>query len=485
MPNLPASTSRSPLPSRRLPRLPYRPTERRKESRKRRHIFERTGFSDDNIPRFQDHKNDRELESISMSDTRQNAPSAPTPAPNIPASKSNSKRKWLMTLLAGVILVAAVAYGVYYFLVARWHESTDDAYVNGNVVLITPQVTGTVIAVNADDTQTVKIGDPLVVLDHADARVALQQAEANLAQTVRQVRGLFANDEQFRAQIAQRQSDLSRAQDDLRRRLTVAQSGAVSQEEISHARDAVKAAQAALDAAGQQLASNRALTANTTIANHPNVLAAAARVRDAYLSHARDTLPAPVTGYVAKRSVQVGQRVSPGTPLMAIVPLESVWVDANFKEVQLKHMRIGQPVRLTADVYGSSVVYQGTVVGFSAGTGSAFSLLPAQNATGNWIKVVQRLPVRIALDPRELQAHPLRIGLSMQVDVDIKNQSGSQLGSAQNTVYQTNVFDKYGDEADAEIARIIAANAGPDAGTTSTRKSAAHEAKATSGAAIM
>ena len=408
-----------------------------------------------------------------MSDTQQTAAS-------VQSQTNNGRRKLLMTLLVGVILIAAIAYGLYYFLVARFHEDTDDAYVNGNVVQITPQVTGTVIAVNADDTQTVKAGDPVVVLDGADARVSLQQAEANLAQTVRQVRGLFVNNDQYQAQIAQRQADLSRAQDDLRRRLTVAQTGAVSQEEISHARDTVKGAEAALDAAQQQLASNRALTSNTTIATHPNVLAAAAKVRDAYLSHARNTLPAPVTGYVAKRSVQVGQRVAPGTPLMAIVPLESVWVDANFKEGQLKHMRIGQPVELTADVYGSSVVYHGKVVGFSAGTGSAFSLLPAQNATGNWIKVVQRLPVRIALDPQELRAHPLRIGLSMQADVDIKNENGGQLGNAQNTVYQTNVFDKYGAEADAEIARIVAANAGSNAPAVA-RRTPATQAPARSG----
>ncbi|MFL9989197.1 EmrA/EmrK family multidrug efflux transporter periplasmic adaptor subunit [Paraburkholderia sediminicola] len=406
-----------------------------------------------------------------MSTTQQPAattqPTQPAPQPTQPAQPpaNNGKRKRMMTLLVIVILIAAVAYGLYYFLDARFHEDTDDAYVNGNVVQITPQVTGTVVAVNADDTQTVKAGDPLVVLDPADARVALEQAEANLAQTVRQVRGLFADDNQYQAQVAQRQSDLSRAQDDLKRRLTVAQTGAVSAEEISHARDAVKSAQASVDAAQQQLASNRALTANTTIANHPNVQAAAAKVRDAYLNNARNNLPAPVTGYVAKRSVQVGQRVSPGTPLMAIVPLGGVWVDANFKEVQLKYMHIGQPVELTADVYGSSVVYHGKVVGFSAGTGSAFSLLPAQNATGNWIKVVQRLPVRIALDPQELEKHPLRIGLSMQADVSIKDQSGGQLGQAPNTVYQTNVFDKYGDEADAEIARIISENAGPNGGS--------------------
>ncbi|SAK76976.1 secretion protein HlyD family protein [Caballeronia hypogeia] len=402
-----------------------------------------------------------------MSDPQQNA-AAPAP------KQSNGKRRRLMTLIVLVIIIAAVAYGLYYFLVARFHESTDDAYVNGNVVQITPQVVGTVVSVNADDTQTVKVGDPLVALDPADSKIALDQAEANLAQTVRQVRTFFVNNNQYEAQIALRRSDLSRAQDDLKRRMQVAQTGAVSQEEISHARDAVRSAQAALDAAEQELASNRSLTANTTIADHPNVLAAAAKVRDSYINYARNTLPAPVTGYVAKRSVQVGQRVAPGNPLMAIVPLNAVWVDANFKEVQLKHMRIGQPVELTADLYGSSVVYHGKVIGFSAGTGSAFSLLPAQNATGNWIKVVQRLPVRIELDPKELEAHPLRIGLSMNVDVTIKNDQGGQLGNAQNTVYQTNVFENYGAQADQEIARIIQQNAGTGAGTGAQSSSSAH-----------
>jgi membrane fusion protein, multidrug efflux system len=373
---------------------------------------------------------------------------------------TNGKRRLLMTLLVVALLTAAIAYGLYYFLVARFHATTDDAYVNGNVVQITPQVMGTVISLNADDTQTVHVGDPIVVLDPADSKVTLDQAEANLAQAVRQVRTLFVNNNQYAAQVALRQSDLSRAEDDLRRRMTIAQTGAISLEEVSHARDAVRGAQASLNAAEQELQSNRALTANTDIADHPNVLAAAAKVRDSYINYARNTMPAPVTGYVAQRSVQVGQRVSPGTPLMAIVPLNSVWVDANFKEVQLTHMRIGQPVELTADVYGSGVVFHGKVIGFSAGTGSAFSLLPAQNATGNWIKVVQRLPVRIGLDPQELEKHPLRIGLSMTVDVTIKNDQGGQLGAAPNTVYQTDVFARYGNQADAEIARIIQENEG-------------------------
>ncbi|SDQ57379.1 membrane fusion protein, multidrug efflux system [Paraburkholderia fungorum] len=373
-------------------------------------------------------------------------------------AQPSTKRKVLLSLLAASVVVAGAGYGAYYFTVGRYHQSTDDAYVSGNLVQLTPQVTGTVIAVNADDTQIVKQGAPLVTLDNADAKIALSNAEATLGQTVRQVSGLYVNNDFYAATVAQRQSDLARANDDLKRRQAVADTGAVSGEDIAHARDAVSAAQAALDAARQQAEANHALTDRTSIEQHPNVQAAASKVRDAYLNYARNTLPAPVTGYVARRSVQVGQRVAPGTPLMAIVPLDGVWVDANFKEGQLTHMRIGQPVTLSADVYGSGVKYHGRVVGFSAGTGSAFAVLPAQNATGNWIKVVQRLPARIALDQRELDAHPLRIGLSMQVDVDTHEESGAQLGAAVNTSYRTDVFAQYGDEADAEIARIIAQN---------------------------
>jgi len=393
----------------------------------------------------------------------------------------NGKRKLMMTLLVIAILIATLAYGLYYFLIARFHEDTDDAYVDGNVVEITPQVVGTVISVNADDTQTVHVGDPLVALDPADSKVTLDQAEANLAQTVRQVRTLFVNDNQYQAQVALRQSDLSRAQDDLRRRMTIAQTGALSLEDISHARDAVRAAQASLDSAQQELQSNRSFTWNTTIASHPNVLAAAAKVRDSYINYARNTMPAPVTGYVAQRSVQVGQRVSPGNPLMAIVPLTAVWVDANFKEVQLTHMRVGQPVELTADVYGSGVVFHGKVIGFSAGTGAAFSVLPAQNATGNWIKVVQRLPVRIGLEPQELEKHPLRIGLSMNVDVTVKDDQGGQLGVAKNTVDKTNVFAAYGNQADAEIARIIQANAEASGLGNEARNASVHSTKLVAG----
>ncbi|WP_322044799.1 HlyD family efflux transporter periplasmic adaptor subunit [Paraburkholderia sp. J67] len=376
----------------------------------------------------------------------------------IEQEKKGGKRKVLLAGFVTALAAAAVAYGAYYELIAQFHVDTDDAYVNGNVVQITPQVTGTVVSVNADNTQIVKAGDPVVQLDPADTRIALQQAEANLGQTVRRVHGLYADDDQFRADIAQRQSDLTKAQDDLRRRLATGVTGAVSDEDIAHARDAVNSAKAALDAAQHKLGANLALTANTTVGQHPDVLAAAAKVRDAYLAFARTTLPAPVTGYVAQRSVQVGQRVSPGAPLMSVVPLNQVWVDANFKEWQLRHIRVGQPVDLSADVYGSSIVYHGKVAGFTPGTGSALALLPAQNATGNWIKVVQRLPVRIEIPETELEKHPLRVGLSMNVDVNVKDASGAQLGADSSSSYKTNVFVHYGDDADAAIARIIAAN---------------------------
>jgi membrane fusion protein (multidrug efflux system) len=413
-----------------------------------------------------------------MSDNKpQAAPSAapaPTPAA-APNGNGNGKRKRMLTTLAAALVVAGVGYGLYWGLYGRWFESTDDAYVQGNVVQVTPQVAGTVVAIRADDTQLVTAGQPVIELDRADARVALEQAEAALAQTVRQVRTLYSNTSAYTATLAMRESDLSKAKDDLARRKQIAGTGAVSQEEISHAQTAVQAAQAALEAAKEQLQGNRVLTEQTTLERHPNVLQAAAKVREAYLAYARTSLPASVTGYVAKRSVQVGQRVAPGTPLMAIVPLDQLWVDANFKEVQVRHMRVGQPVELVADVYGSSVTYHGKVVGFSAGTGSAFSLLPAQNATGNWIKVVQRLPVRVSLDPKELKEHPLRVGLSMEAKVDIHDEGGQALATAATaSPLQTTVYDQAGKEADQVIASIIAANAGR--GTASTAPAAASRA---------
>jgi membrane fusion protein, multidrug efflux system len=404
------------------------------------------------------------------------APNAPagTVAANAPANPTgngNGKRRRAMLILALIILVAAASYGIYWAKVARFHESTDDAYVSGNLVQITPQVAGTVVSIAADDTDLVKQGDTLVVLDTADAQVALDRALAELAQTVRKVRNLFVNTEQFEATVTLRQVELERAQTDLERRSGLDEPGAVSAEDIQHARAAVSAAKAALTVAKEQLNSTRSLVEDTSIAQHPDVLAAAGRVREAYLALQRSTIPSAVTGYVAKRSVQVGQRVSPGAALMAIVPLNEVWVDANFKEVQLQHLRIGQPVTLTADSYGDKIEFRGSVAGMSAGTGGAFALLPAQNATGNWIKVVQRLPVRVVIDPEDLAKHPLRVGLSMTATVDIHNQGGAVLADAPRSkpAYSTPVFTQDSRAAEELIAKVIRDNAGKkNVGTLST-----------------
>lgn len=385
--------------------------------------------------------------------------SNPVPGPG------NNKRKRLLRLMGIAFAAMGLAYGAYWLLHGRFHEDTDDAYVAGNVVQITPQVAGTVVAIRADDTDFVKAGGPLVQLDPLDAKVALDQAEAQLAQTVREVRGLFANDASLAALVKQREADLAKAKDDAARRLAVAESGAVSQEEIAHAKAGLQAAEAALVSAREQLAANRALIDRTTVANHPNVARAAARVEESYIAYERATIPAPVTGFVAKRSVQVGQRVAPGMPLMAVIPLDQVWVDANFKEGQLKQMRIGQTATLSADLYGSRVSYHGRVIGMGAGTGAAFALLPPQNATGNWIKVVQRIPVRIAFDAGELAQHPLRVGLSMLVDVDIHDRSGPQLAAASRPepAATTAVFADLGKAAAARVKAIIDANLRGDA----------------------
>ena len=386
-----------------------------------------------------------------------------------------SRKKALLGVGAAV-LAGAAAWGAWHALYAGQDESTDNAYVQGNVVQITPQLSGTVLGIAADDTDYVQAGQMLVRLDPADAKVALEQAEAALAQTVREVRTLYANNAPLAAQIklreaelARARTDLARAQDDVARRQPLLASGAVGAEELNHAKaqlaatqSAVAAAQSAVAAAREQLASNRALTDGTTVENHPSVQRAAVRVHEAMLALQRTELPAPVSGHVAKRSVQLGQRVAAGAPLMSVIALEQLWVDANFKEGQLQRLRIGQPATLEADVYGKKVAFHGRVEGLGAGTGAAFSLLPAQNATGNWIKIVQRVPVRIALDPAELRAHPLRIGLSMDVTVDVSHTEGKTLADAvrREPVAQTAVFSHGEAEADEQVRRIVAANLG-------------------------
>ncbi|TCS17476.1 HlyD family efflux transporter periplasmic adaptor subunit [Caulobacter sp. BK020] len=365
------------------------------------------------------------------------------PAPNTDAT---GKRRILFAGLAAAVLFAAGGYGAYYALVGSHRVETDNAYVGAYVAQVTPLVGGPVRSVAVNDTQAVKQGQVLVVLDDTDARIALASAQADLASAQRKVRGYLATDQSLSAQIAARgadqaraaatlasaKSDLDRTRVDLDRRKALAATGAVSGDELTRAQNAFANAQAAYDsakAAQVQTAANRAaavgslaanavLTDGTSIDTNPEVAAARARVDQAAVDLARTVIRAPIDGVVTRRNVQAGQRVAAGAVLMQVVPVQQAYVDANFKEGQLRKVRIGQPVELEADLYGGSVKYHGTVAGLSGGTGSAFALIPAQNATGNWIKVVQRLPVRVAIDPADLKAHPLRVGLSMKATID-------------------------------------------------------------------
>ena len=406
-------------------------------------------------------------------------------------SNTKTARKRALAAIAGVVVLAAILYGVYWFIYLSHYQSTDDAYVQGNVVQITPEVAGTVVRVEVQDTDAVKPGQLLVALDPADARVTLDQAEATLAQTVREVRQVYGNDASSQADIRFRQADaartgaeLLRAEQDLARRHVLAQRQVISREDLAHAqatvdaaRAAYAAAQATLQGARSQLNASRALTEGVGVSAHPKVAAAASGVRMAYIAAQRTQLRAPVGGLVAKRSVQLGQRVQAGAPMMAIIPLDQVWVDANFKEVQLRKMRVGQAATLTADVFGKDVRFHGRVAGLGAGTGAAFALIPAQNATGNWIKVVQRVPVRIALDASELREHPLRLGLSMKVEVDTaapQTQAGTALPRA--VVPGLAGSDSERVDADRLVARIIVDNLGAAAVDGSARQPAASAA---------
>ncbi|MBC3361793.1 efflux RND transporter periplasmic adaptor subunit [Pseudomonas sp. SWRI154] len=370
------------------------------------------------------------------------------------------KRKVMLLGLALIVILAGVGVWAWHELYGRWNESTDDAYVNGNVVEITPQITGTVVSIGADDGDLVREGQVLVQFDPNDAEVGLQSAQANLARTVRQVRGLYSNVDGMKAQVHAQEAEVQKAQENYNRRRNLAAGGAISQEELSHARDDLTSAQNALANARQQLKTTSALVDDTVVSSHPDVQAAAAQLRQAFLTNARSTLIAPVTGYVAKRTVQLGQRVQPGTALMAVIPLDQLWIDANFKETQLRDMRIGQPVDIEADLYGSDVKFSGTVDSLGAGTGSAFALLPAQNATGNWIKIVQRVPVRIHINAEELAKHPLRVGLSTLVNVNLHDQSGPVLAQQppQKASFSTQVYDRQLADADAMITRLIHEN---------------------------
>jgi membrane fusion protein (multidrug efflux system) len=373
---------------------------------------------------------------------------------------NDKKRKAVLAAITLAFIAAGVAYAAYYEIVLSKIQETDNAYVGGNLVNLSSQVTGNVIAIRADETQMVQAGAPLIQLDAADADIALQQADAKLGAAVRQQRQRYADVAQYDATVTLRKLQLKNAEDDLARRKPLAADHTVSGEEVAHARQAVDDARAAIAVALKQEEAAKAGVSGVAVAQHPAVQAAKADYVQAWLASRRNTILAPVSGYVAKRSVQIGARATPGTSLMAIVPLDQLWVDANFKESELKNIRVGQPAKVEADMYGSKVEFHGRVVGLSAGTGSAFSLLPAQNASGNWIKVVQRLPVRIALDAKELQEHPLRIGLSTTVSVDISKTDGPVLGAAmpQTPVYTTQALSQPLQQAATAADAIIAHN---------------------------
>ena len=362
----------------------------------------------------------------------------------------------LFATLFLVILIIAAAYCFRLDFPYRW---TDDAYVHGNEVFLVPRVTSTVMAINADYTDLVKKGQPLVVLDDSDAKVQLLQAEGALGDTMRKVCQFYVNVVELKANISARKIDLARAEDDYQRR-TTARSGTVSVEDITHARQAMESAHDLLEIAEQELAAARALTANTDLKHHPLVLQAEANVMDADLALQRTVVDAPETGYVAQRQVEVGQRVTPGTPLLAIIPLNQIWVDANYKEEELRYVRIGQPVSLRSDFYGDSVKYAGHVTGLDPSTGAAFSLLPPDEGSGNWIKIVQRVPVRIVLDEKQLETFPLRIGLSMRVTVDTHDHNGEILTRvpSEQAVYATDIYSNEMIQANQLVQSLVATN---------------------------
>ncbi|MDD1450936.1 efflux RND transporter periplasmic adaptor subunit [Sphingomonas sp. H160509] len=359
-----------------------------------------------------------------------------TPAPAAAPTGNPRARKRALTILGVVVVIGAIVWAVFHFLLAAPEQETDDAYVAGDVVAITARDPGQVTAIHADNTQVVKAGQPLIDLDAATADVGVASAEAELARAVRATRSDFSKVNETGAAVVQAEAELARARNDLGRRRGAAAEGAISGEELSHAADQVKVASATLQLARSQQAQSRNGVVGTTVSNNPAVLAAIAAYRRAAITRSHMHVVAPIDGVVAQRTVQLGQQVSAGMPLMAVVPLDRVWVDANFRETQLRDLRIGQAATVTADMYGDDLVYHGHVVGLGAGSGNAFALLPPQNASGNWIKITQRVPVRIALDKGELRRNPLRVGLSVNAIVDTADKSGTMVGRPAVAAYK-------------------------------------------------
>lgn len=400
-----------------------------------------------------------------MTDTRTAASPAPEALPAVPvtpppatAGGNPAGRRRGLAVVAAIVIVAALVWAAMHFLLAKPEEETDDAYVAGDVVSITARDPGTVLAIHADNTQAVRAGQPLVDLDSATADVGLASAAADLARAVRQTRGAITQVGGADAQVVLAQAELARALDDYRRRRGAAAEGAISGEELSHAADQVKVARAQLGVAVAAQGQSEAAVRGTDTGTNPQVLLAIAAYRRAAITRGHMQLTAPVAGVVAQRQVQLGQQVQAGAPLMAVVPLDRVWVDANFRETQLKDIRLGQPATVTADMYGGEVVFHGRVIGVGAGSGSAFALLPPQNASGNWIKIVQRVPVRIALLPEELRRNPLRVGLSVAATINTADRRGQRLGAPAAQAYQGEATNQRDPATEARIRQIIAAN---------------------------
>jgi membrane fusion protein (multidrug efflux system) len=384
---------------------------------------------------------------------------------NIDASATtppNGKRRRILLLIAVIFIVIGALWAAYWVLVLEKREKTDDAYVNGNRVVISAQVAGTVVAVLADDTQLVNAGQVLAKLDPTDATTALSRAASTLGQAVRQVRQQKATAGQYDSEIETRRLELSRAQIDLAKREPLVADQAIAGEEVRHAQESVNLARAALAQAERQSLSAHALVDGTSVENNPTVLQAKDAYRDAWIAAQRNAVVAPVSGYVAERSVQLGQHIQAGEALMTVIPLHSLWVDANFKEVQLRNLRIGQKAEVRSDLYGGSFIFHGHVQGMSAGTGAAFSLLPPQNASGNWIKVVQRVPVRILIDDNDLTKSPLRVGLSATVTVDTTDRGGPVLATqaGDKPVGDTQVYMQDLEKANAEADAVVRRNLG-------------------------
>ncbi|RDE87922.1 EmrA/EmrK family multidrug efflux transporter periplasmic adaptor subunit [Aggregatibacter kilianii] len=376
------------------------------------------------------------------------------------ASEQKTKRKKAFGIFFFILIITTALTALYWFFFLKDYQSTEDAYVNGNQIMISSQVAGNVRQINVENMDFVHAGDVLLELDDTDYQLSFSQAQNTLAGAVRQISQLGYTVKQLEATVQANQTALTKAQGDLARREQLGKSGAIDKESLQHAREAVMTAEANLKAVKNQLAANKSLLMNVPLKEQPEIQKAISSVKQAWLNLQRTKITSPIDGYVARRSTQVGQKVAVGSALMAVIANDQMWVDANFKETQLKDMRIGQPVKLSFDLYGHDVKFDGKIEGIEMGTGSAFSVLPAQNATGNWIKVVQRVPVRISLDPQQITRYPLRIGLSTLVEVNIADTKGEMLSQQKRTapLYATNTLSYDESAVENLIEKIIRDN---------------------------